>query len=307
MTRPHLRSLAAILSLTTPTAVTLVACSLNRPQMYPASAGPVASAPPGAEELGGHDTESYDRIDENPFLAARDNPVSTFSIDVDTASYANVRRFLNDEHLPPLDAVRIEELVNYFHYADPLPDGAAPLAARTEVGPCPWAPDHRLLRIGLRARDVPEGEQPARNLVFLVDVSGSMFSPYKLPLVKRTLGLLARQLGKRDRIALVVYAGAAGLVLRPTPGSDHAAILGALASLEAGGSTNGGQGIELAYEMAERSFIPGGVNRVILATDGDFNVGVSSPGDLTRLIESKREHGVFLTVLGFGMGNLKDS
>jgi hypothetical protein len=200
MTRPHRRSLAAILSLTTPAAVTLVACSLNRPQMYLASAGPVASAPPAvAEELGGHNTESYDRIDENPFLASRDNPVSTFSIDVDTASYANVRRFLNDEHLPPLDAVRIEELVNYFHYADPPPDGAAPLAARTEVGPCPWAPDHRLLRIGLRARNLPDGDQPARNLVFLVDVSGSMFSPYKLPLVKRALGLLARQLGKRDR------------------------------------------------------------------------------------------------------------
>jgi len=308
MTRPHRRSLAAILSLTTPAAVTLVACSFSRPQSYLASAGPVASAAPAAaEDLGGHGTESYDRIDENAFLAARDNPVSTFSIDVDTASYANVRRFLNDECLPPLDAVRIEELVNYFHYTDPAPDGAAPLAARTEVGPCPWAPDHRLLRIGLRARDLPDGEQPARNLVFLVDVSGSMFSPYKLPLVKRALGLLARQLGQRDRIALVVYAGAAGLVLRPTPGSDHAAILEALASLEAGGSTNGGQGIELAYEMAERSFIPGGVNRVILATDGDFNVGVSSPGDLTRLIEAKREHGVFLTVLGFGMGNLKDS
>ena len=304
MTRPHRRLLAAATTLTTTAAGFLLACSPRRPE--PASAVAIAM-PPSAEEVGGHDTESYDRIDENRFRAARDNPVSTFSIDVDTASYANVRRFLNDERRPPQDVVRIEELVNYFHYDDPAPDGSAPLAARTEVGPCPWAPDHRLLRIGLRARSVPDRGQPARNLVFLVDVSGSMEMPNKLPLVKRSLALLVKQLGKRDRIALVVYAGNAGQVLRPTPGNDHEAILQALASLEAGGSTNGAQGIELAYEMAERSFIPGGVNRVILATDGDFNVGVSSPGELTRLIEAKREHGVFLTVLGFGMGNLKDS
>jgi Ca-activated chloride channel family protein len=256
----------------------------------------------------GFNTESYDRIDENPFLAARDNPVSTFSIDVDTASYANVRRFLTEGELPPPDAVRLEELVNYFRYSDPAPTDEAPIAARTEVGPCPWAPAHRLLRIGLRARDLPPHRPPPpRNLVYLVDVSGSMDEPNKLPLVKRALALLAEGLTERDRVSLAVYAGRAGLVLPPTPGHARGRILAALDRLEAGGSTNGGQGIELAYATAERAFIEHGVNRVILATDGDFNVGVSSPGALERLIEEKREHGVFLTVLGFGMGNLKDS
>jgi Ca-activated chloride channel family protein len=287
----------------------LVACSRSvafGPPTFVATAGPPLVPFPGEPMIG--NTESYDRIDENPFLAARDNPLSTFSIDVDTASYSNVRRFLNEGHLPPPDAVRIEELVNYFQYADPAPLDGEPLAVRTEVGPCPWTPANRLVRIGMRSRGLPAGQpMPPRNLVFLIDVSGSMDMPAKLPLVKRGLSLLAETLGDRDRISLVVYAGAAGMVLPPTPGSDHRAILRALDRLEAGGSTNGGGGIELAYATAERSFIPGGVNRVLLATDGDFNVGVSSPGALTRLIEVKRERGVFLTVLGFGMGNLKDS
>jgi Ca-activated chloride channel homolog len=315
MTHHRPRKLAAFFTLAAAASATLLGCSLRGHNMIGASTSRQAMAlSPApfadsltAEDPRGHNTESYDRIDEMPFLGARDNPVSTFSIDVDTASYANVRRFLADDHLPPLDAVRIEELVNYFHYADPPPAGAEPLAARTEVGPCPWASDHRLLRIGLHARDLPRGEPPPRNLVFLVDVSGSMNMWNKLPLVKRALALLAEQLNGRDRISLVVYAGAAGVVLPPTTGDQQPAILSALERLEAGGSTNGAEGIELAYAQAERSYIAGGVNRVILATDGDFNVGVSSPGDLTRLIEAKRDRGVFLTVLGFGMGNLKDS
>lgn len=267
---------------------------------------PGAWSPGPADETAGN-TESYAKIDENVFLTARDTPLSTFSIDVDTASYSNVRRFLENGALPPVDAVRIEELVNYFRYADPPPQGAEALAVRTEVGPCPWAPAHRLLRIGLRARELPAGDPPPRNLTFLIDVSGSMSAWNKLPLVQRALGLVVEQLTARDRLALVVYAGAAGMVLPPTAGTERGRIAAALERLSAGGSTNGGEGIELAYAAAERSFIPGGVNRVILATDGDFNVGVNSPGALERLIEAKRQGGVFLTVLGFGMGNLKDS
>jgi len=256
---------------------------------------------------GDHNTEAYDRIYDNPFLAARANPLSTFSIDVDTASYANVRRFLREEHLPPPDAVRIEELVNYFRYAYPAPEGAEPLSVSTEVGPCAWNRDHRLVRIGLRARTVVPGQAPARNLTFLIDVSGSMDDAKKLPLLKRSLALLADQLEERDRIAIVVYAGASGVVLPPTSGAARERIRDALAGLQAGGSTNGAEGIELAYRLAEQSLVRGGVNRVILATDGDFNVGITSQGDLIRLIEEKRRTGIALTVLGFGMGNLKDS
>jgi len=282
-------------------AVPFLACSLHERPAFAPVAVAVAELPPG-------NTESYAKIDENPFLAARDNPLSTFSIDVDTASYANVRRFLDEGHLPPADAVRLEELVNYFRYADPAPDGSDPVAARVEVGPCPWTPAHRLVRIGLRARDLPPGQPPPpRNLTFLVDTSGSMEMPNKLPLVKRALALLVEQLGERDRLALVAYAGAAGLVLPPTSGADRARILEALERLEAGGSTNGGDGIQLAYDVTQQAFVAGGVNRVILATDGDFNVGVSSPGALERLIERERERGIFLTVLGFGTGNVKDS
>jgi len=267
----------------------------------------LTAAPAGERPAPDHNTEAYDRITDNPFLAARDNPLSTFSIDVDTASYANVRRFINEERLPPPDAVRIEELVNYFHYAYPAPHGAEPLAVTTEVGPCAWNGEHRLVRIGLRARTIAPGQGPARNLTFLIDVSGSMDEPKKLPLLQRSLALLAVQLEERDRIAIVVYAGASGVVLPPTSGAARERIRDALAGLRAGGSTNGAAGIELAYQLAERSFVPGGVNRVILATDGDFNVGVTNEGDLVRLIEEKRRSGIALTVLGFGMGNLKDA
>jgi Ca-activated chloride channel family protein len=251
--------------------------------------------------------ESYDRIRDNGFLAAALNPLSTFSIDVDTASYANVRRFLNAGQLPPADAVRIEELVNYFRFDYPQPEGDAPFSVTTSVAACPWKPEHRLVHVGLQARSIEDHALPPRNLVFLLDVSGSMQHPAKLPLVKSSMGLLVDQLRETDRVAIVVYAGAAGLVLPSTPGDRRGEIRAAIASLEAGGSTAGGAGIELAYRVAAESSIEGGVNRVILATDGDFNVGVSSPGALVRLIEEKRETGVFLSVLGFGMGNLKDS
>jgi Ca-activated chloride channel family protein len=309
MTRTRSLTLAAGVGLG---AASLLTCCYKAVRTTSERAAPpvryvLTQAQPETDQPRGN-TESYDKIDENAFLAARDNPLSTFSIDVDTASYANVRRFLDGGHLPPPDAVRLEELVNYFRYGDPAPGDRRPLAVRAEVGPCPWAPAHRLARIGLRARELPaHAPPPPRNLVFLVDVSGSMDMPTKLPLVKRALALLADQLTERDRLALVVYAGAAGVVLPPTPGSAHDRITEALGRLEAGGSTNGAEGIELAYDLAARSFIPGGVNRVILATDGDFNVGVSSPGALVRLIEDKRERGVFLTVLGFGMGNYKDA
>ena len=253
------------------------------------------------------DREGYAHLPESPFLSAARNPLSTFSIDVDTASYANVRRFLGSGRLPPPDAVRIEELVNYFRYDYPEPAGAAPFSITTEVAGCPWAPDHRLVLVGLRGRSLDLARVPPRNLTFLLDVSGSMSSPDKLPLLKSALRLLASTLREQDRVAIVVYAGAAGVVLPPTSGADREAIEAALDSLAAGGSTAGGAGIELAYRVAARSFLPGGINRVILATDGDFNVGVSSEGELVRLIEEKRDTGVFLSVLGFGHGNLQDS
>ncbi|HET9314903.1 MAG TPA: von Willebrand factor type A domain-containing protein [Vicinamibacteria bacterium] len=254
------------------------------------------------------DTESYRRIDEAGFLSPFDRPLSTVSIDVDTASYANVRRFILDDHrLPPADAVRIEEMLNYFRYSYEEPSDARPLAVSTEVADCPWARGHLLVRIGLQARRASLDALPPRNLVFLVDVSGSMNSPDKLPLVKAGLRLLASQLGPRDSVAIVVYAGASGLVLPPTSGERRGEILAALDQLEAGGSTNGGEGIRLAYDVAQRSFVEGGINRVVLATDGDFNVGTTSEGELSRLIEAKRRSGVFLSVLGFGTGNLKDA
>jgi Ca-activated chloride channel family protein len=255
----------------------------------------------------GFNTETYDRICENPFLTAADNPLSTFSIDVDTASYSNVRRFLHQGEKPPPDAVRIEELINYFRYDYPEPRGQDPFAIHTEVARCPWAPEHLLVQIGLKARDIRQEGLPPRNLVFLIDVSGSMADANKLPLLKQALRLLSEQLTEKDTLAMVVYAGSSGLALPPTRGDRHSAIAEALERLEAGGSTNGGAGIELAYRTARENFIPGGVNRVILATDGDFNVGVTNQGDLTRLIEKERESKVFLSVLGFGMGNLKDS
>jgi Ca-activated chloride channel family protein len=287
-------------------ATAFVACYPTHERVAAMYAPPGPSGPRAALGDVGVGTESYARIAENVFHDVGERPLSTFSIDVDTASYANVRRFLRDRRLPPADAVRLEELVNYFRYAYPPPPAGEPLAVSSEVGPCPWDPAHRLVRIGLRARALPEGAAPRRNLTFLVDVSGSMFEPRKLPLVKRALALLADQLDENDRVAIVVYAGSSGLVLPPTPGSAKERILGALAALEGGGSTNGGEGIRLAYAQARRSFVPGGVNRVVLATDGDFNVGVTSREELLGLIEAERRSGVALTVLGFGMGNIKD-
>jgi Ca-activated chloride channel family protein len=252
-------------------------------------------------------TETYDHIRDNAFVLVAQDPRSTFSVDVDTASYSNVRRFLQDGQLPPKDAVRIEELINYFPYAYEPPSGAVPFAVHMETAACPWKPSHRLVRIGLKGREVPRGERPPSNLVFLIDVSGSMNEPNKLPLVKAALRLLVEQLQPEDRVAIAVYAGREGLALPSTPASDKGTILSAIESLSPGGSTHGSAGIRLAYETATASFIEGGVNRVILATDGDFNVGVTSPGELVRLIEAKRKSGVFLTALGFGMGNLKDA
>ena len=234
-------------------------------------------------------------------------PLSTFSADVDTASYSNVRRFLRERRLPPPDAVRIEELINYFSYDYPEPAGTEPFSVTTGVAGCPWKPGHQLVHIGLRTRSVDISKLPPANLTFLIDVSGSMNEPNKLPLVKQSMRMLVEQLREQDRVAIAVYAGAAGMVLPPTPGTDRARIAAAIESLQAGGSTNGAEGIRLAYQLARDGFIKGGNNRVILATDGDFNVGVSSDGELVRLIEMEREAGVFLSVLGFGMGNLKDS
>ncbi|HEX5063765.1 MAG TPA: VWA domain-containing protein, partial [Kofleriaceae bacterium] len=252
-------------------------------------------------------TEAYSRIDDNPFLRVDQKPLSTFSSDVDTASYANLRRFIRDGQLPPKDAVRIEEMINYFHYDLPAPQKGQPFSITTEVGPSPFNSKFQLVRIGLKAPEINDDKVPARNLVFLLDVSGSMMVANKLPLVKRAMNLLVENMRDNDRIAIVVYAGASGLALPSTTGKEKDAIRQAIQALEAGGSTNGAAGIKLAYEIANKNFIKGGINRVILATDGDFNVGTTSEGDLTRLIEEKREHGVFLSVLGFGMGNLKDS
>jgi Ca-activated chloride channel family protein len=251
--------------------------------------------------------ESYALIVENVFLAARHNPLSTFGIDVDRASYANVRRFIGQGMRPPVDAVRIEELVNYFPYGYAGPTDDRPFAVHTEVAAAPWAPTHRLVKIGIQGERVAMEGMPAANLVFLVDVSGSMQSVDKLPLVKSSLRLLVERMRSQDRVALVVYAGAAGLVLPPTAGSEKRAILDAIDRLEAGGSTAGGAGLELAYAVAREHHVAGGNNRVILATDGDFNVGPSSDSEMVRLIEEKREQGTFLTVLGFGTGNLQDA
>ena len=263
-------------------------------------------AQPHPEERGDAG-ESYAEIDENPFLDAARAPLSTFSIDVDTASYSNTRRFLNGGRMPPRDAVRIEELVNYFSYEYPQPDGQTPFSVSAEVAECPWDTRHKLVHIGLQGRKVAQEDLPPANLVFLLDVSGSMNEPDKLPLVKSSLRTLANHLTARDRVAVVVYAGASGLVLPSTPGDQRGEIVSAVERLQAGGSTNGGSGIRLAYRVAEENFIRGGTNRVILATDGDFNVGLTGDDELVKLIEEKRRGGVFLSVLGFGTGNLNDS
>ncbi|MGI9542601.1 MAG: YfbK domain-containing protein [Cyclobacteriaceae bacterium] len=254
-----------------------------------------------------HNTEAYAAVHENTFLAPKQHPLSTFSIDVDAASYSNVRRFLNQSQRPPKDAVRIEEMVNYFSYDYPQPKGGDPFSVTTEVSQAPWNKEHRLLHIGLQGKQIPTENLPPSNLVFLIDVSGSMNNQNKLPLLKSAFKLLAKQLRAQDKVAMVVYAGAAGVVLPPTEGDQSELIMAALDKLQAGGSTAGGAGIKLAYQLAEKNFVRDGNNRVILATDGDFNVGASSDAQMERLIEIKRKSGVFLTVLGFGMGNYKDS
>ena len=258
-----------------------------------------------ADSDGEGNTEAYDAIEDNAFKRVTDEPLSTFSVDVDTASYANVRRMLRDQQRPPHGAVRIEELVNYFSYNYEQPSGDAPFSVNLEVATCPWQPAHRLLRVGLKGKDMARKDRPAANLVFLVDVSGSMSSPDKLPLVKESLQMLVDQMRDKDRVALVVYAGTSGLVQDST--SDKADIRRAIANLESGGSTNGGSGIQLAYRTAREHLVKDGTNRVILCTDGDFNVGTTSQSELVKLIERERKGGVFLSVLGFGTGNLKDS
>ena len=256
----------------------------------------------------GHNTESYKPVQENPFKTVASEPLSTFSIDVDTASYSNMRRFLMQGTMPPPDSVRIEELLNYFDYAyAPPANKSTPFAAHITVASCPWAPEHRLARVGIKGWEMPKSERPASNLVFLIDTSGSMQPENKLPLIKQALRLLVDALDERDRIAIVAYASSSGLVLPSTPGNEKATILSSIDRLGAGGSTQGSAGIQQAYDVATQNFLPGGTNRVILSTDGDFNVGVTNEGDLQRIIEDKAKSGVFLTVLGFGMGNLKDS
>ncbi len=251
-------------------------------------------------------TEGYSTIHENEFLKTTKNPLSTFSIDVDVASYANLRRFLNNGQKPPIDAVRIEEMINYFNYEYPQPKGEDPFSINTEIASCPWNEDHKLVHIGLQGENIPTENLPPSNLVFLIDVSGSMQSANKLPLLKSAFKMLVEKMRDEDRIAMVVYAGAAGLVLPSTPGSEKHKIMQALDRLTAGGSTAGGAGIKLAYEVAKENFREEGNNRIILATDGDFNVGASSNAEMERMIEKKRDEGVYLTVVGFGMGNYKD-
>ncbi|MEP7252313.1 MAG: VWA domain-containing protein [Ginsengibacter sp.] len=253
------------------------------------------------------DTEDYDNIIENEFVSAEQQPLSTFSIDVDRASYSNVRRFVESGQLPPKGAVRIEEMINYFDYKYHQPNNDDPLAIYTEVGTCPWNEKHKLVNIGLQGKIISSDNLPLSNLVFLIDVSGSMGEPNKLPLVQQSLKLLTDQLRENDRVAIVVYAGSAGVALPSTEGSDKMKIKEAIDELEAGGSTAGGEGIKLAYKIARENFITYGNNRVILATDGDFNIGASSDDELVTLIEKERNESVFLSVLGYGMGNYKDN
>ena len=252
-------------------------------------------------------TESYDHVTDNSFLSVIQNPLSTFSIDVDTASYSNVRRFLNEGQLPPKGAVRIEELINYFSYDYAPPTNGKPFATYVEIAACPWAETHQLAKVAIKGKVFEEQERPPVNLVFLLDVSGSMNSPNKLPLLKTAMSMLVKELSEVDYVGICVYAGRAGVVLPPTSCEQKSDILAALDKLEAGGSTAGGEGIKLAYSLAEKHFVKGHINRVILCTDGDFNVGVTSQSELVDLIEAKAKGGIFLTVLGFGMGNYKDS
>ncbi|EKT3964649.1 von Willebrand factor type A domain-containing protein [Flavobacterium psychrophilum] len=251
--------------------------------------------------------ENYDNFLENPFESPKTAPLSTFSIDVDNASYTNIRRLINNGQKVPKDAVRVEEMINFFKYQYPQPKDNHPFSITTQYSECPWNSKHKLVQIGLQGKNIPTNDLPASNLVFLIDVSGSMNADNKLPLLIESLKILVEQLRKQDKVAIVVYAGAAGLVLPPTAGNEKQTIINALEKLNAGGSTAGGAGIELAYKTAQENFIKDGNNRVILATDGDFNVGSTSDSDMQALIENKRESGVFLTCLGYGMGNYKDS
>lgn len=258
-------------------------------------------------KLGG---DQHDRIVDNPFMRVDEHPLSTFSIDVDTASYSKVRQYLiGYNQMPRPDAVRIEELLNYFHYdyQPPSDDQTEPFATHVAVSDCPWNPEHRLVRMALKGREIQNDARPASNLVLLIDSSGSMKAANKLPLLRRGMQLLLKQLNQNDRVAIVAYAGSAGTVLDSTPASDSARIMRGLNSLQAGGSTNGGQGLQLAYQLARDHFIEGGTNRILLCTDGDFNVGVSGTDSLVRMIETESKSGIDLTVLGFGMGNLNDS
>ena len=258
-------------------------------------------------EEDGFNTEDYDNIVENKFLAVTQNPLSTFSIDVDEAAYSNVRRYLENGSIPPAGAVRIEEMINYFDYNYPKPENGEPFTVNTEISDCPWNPQHKLVHIGLQGKEIPVENLPPSNMVFLVDVSGSMDEPNKLPLVQASMNMLVDQLREKDKVAIVVYAGNAGLVLPSTSGANKVKIKEAIDNLQAGGSTAGGEGIKLAYKTAKESFIKNGNNRIVLATDGDFNVGASSDDELVRMIEEERKSGVFLSVLGYGMGNYKDN
>lgn len=290
----------------------LLAAGCGRTELGPAAsarmeAPQAALSEPSQTATTDFNSEEYAAIEENPFKKSITEPQSTFSIDVDTASYANVRRMLQQGRVPPPGAVRIEELINYFQYDYPAPSGEHPFSVTTELAACPWQPKHQLLRVGLKGQAIEHEERPACNLVFLLDVSGSMLDEKKLPLVKSALQLLTAELRKDDRVAVVVYAGASGLVLDSTPARERSKILTAIDSLTAGGSTNGGEGIELAYRVAKEHQVAGGINRVILCTDGDFNVGTTSDSALLELIQDQARSDVFLTVLGFGSGNYKDS
>ena len=285
----------------------------NQPALQGRVAGVVADGKPlrGSNDRWRYNNnfnrEGYDNIKENPFLKVTDNPLSTFSIDVDGASYSNIRRFINQGQLPPNGAVRIEEMINYFTYKYPQPKGDDPFSINTQYAVCPWNARHQIVSIGLQGKKIPTENLPPANLIFLIDVSGSMMSPDKLPLVQTSMKLLVDQLRPQDKVAMVVYAGSAGLVLPSTKGSEKVTIKNAIDKLQAGGSTAGGAGIQLAYNIAEDNFIKKGNNRVILCTDGDFNVGLSSDDALENMITEKRESGVYLTVLGFGMGNYQDA
>ncbi len=267
---------------------------------------PVLPAPPGMQPPD-FNTEAYDSIEESRFLTVQESPFSTFGIDVDTASYSNVRRFLTNGSLPPEGAVRIEELVNYFPYQYLPPQGPEPFAMNAEVAACPWRPEHRLVRVGLKGKEMEYGERPACQLVFLVDVSGSMAGENRLPLVIRSLSALVASLDEQDQIAIVTYAGSSGIALPSTSARQKHTLISAIESLRSGGSTNGASGIVTAYQLARQNFIEHGVNRVILCTDGDFNVGVTDASSLVELIQKEAQSGVYLSVLGFGMGNYQDA